>query len=128
MNEPDDTPTHWVRDLLTGAAIVLAVVQTVRLSGVEAEASRLHAALEAERSVHVVAKSAAPLLRVVSVQRQGSEIVVKLAPLRDAVVDVAFFDAGDHEIAGCSQAHVPLPPELRCSAPSGEVSASLIEN
>ena len=125
MSEPEDTPSHWVRDLLIGAAVVLAVVQTVRMSGSESEITRLHQELNAIQRVHVVSKT--PLLRAQLVERQGAEVLVHLIPLRSAKVDIAFFDSAGHEIAACSHTQVSLAPELRCTAPGGELDVSIIE-
>lgn len=125
MTEPEDTPSHWGRDLLIGAAVVLAVVQTVRMSGSEAEIVRLHQELNAVQRVRVVAKT--PLARAQALDWKSGEVVVRLVQLRDANVDVAFLDAAGHEIAGCSHTHVPLTPELHCAAPSADVTVSIVE-
>lgn len=126
MSELEDAPTHWIRDLLIGTAVCLAVVQTVRMSGSEAEISKLRQQVTALEHVAVVSKKPA-LLKLQVLEHVGGELVVHLTPLREANVDLVFTDAAGRELPECSHLHVPLAPELHCNS-AAAVSASVTEN
>ncbi len=127
MSETDDTPNHWVRDLLMGAAIVLAVAQTVRISATQEEIARLKVQLAGANALHVVYKSETPLVRLDKWTEQKGTLSVDLEPLRPATVDVTVFDTAQKEIAACRKTEVALPLHLTCAVPPGELILSIVE-
>jgi uncharacterized small protein (DUF1192 family) len=127
MSETDDTPNHWVRDLLMGAAIVLAVAQTVRISATQEEIARLKAQLAGADSLRVVYKSATPLVRLDKWAEQKGMLEVELLPLRPASVDISVFDLAQKEIAACRKTEVALPLHLSCEVPPGALTLSVVE-